>query len=133
MAWKAILQRGSQSQKIRKVKGHATDEDIKQGRSAKQDQNGNDKADKNADIGVEMVHGTGFVRLGQWLAERHNRYINFMGRIQKMIAAVTLAEKEARKKPLSATKRYLATTPPSGRKPTPSSGVTTNRSTHLKD
>ena len=91
--------------------GHTAYEDIKQGRSTKQDQNGNDKADKNADVGVEMVHGAGFVRLGQWLAERHNRYINFMGRIQKMIAAVTLVEKEARTKTLECDKAVFGYDP----------------------
>ena len=111
IAWKAILQRGSLNQKIRKLKGHATEEDVKEGRSTKKDQEGNDKADRNADKGVEMVHGKGLVRLAEWLAEKHNRYVHFMGRIQKVIAAVTLAEKEARKNASECEKAVLGYDP----------------------
>ena len=48
-AWKAILHRGTCNQKIRKVKGHATKQDVEQGLSTTEDMHGNDKADKNAD------------------------------------------------------------------------------------
>ena len=97
-AWKAVLHRGASNQKIRKVKGHATEQDVAQGRSTAEDRFGNDKADKNADEGVEVVRGGGFVKLGQWLADRHTRYVTFMRRVQKMIAAIALVEKEARNK-----------------------------------
>ena len=36
------------------------------------------------------------MKLGQWMAGRHDAYRNFMKRIQKMIATITIAEKEAR-------------------------------------
>ena len=111
MAWKAILQRGACNRKIRKVKGHATKEDVEQGRSTIEGRHGNDKADKNADEGVEMVHGGGFVKLGQWLAERHSRYVSFMRRVQKMIVAVTIAEKYARKKAHECNKALLGYDP----------------------
>ena len=84
LPWKAILRREARSQKIRKVKGHATNDDVQQGRSTREDQYGNDKADKNADVGVEMVHGSGLVKLGQWLADRHNKYVSFMRRVQNI-------------------------------------------------
>ena len=76
-AWKAVLHRGASNQKIRKVKGHATEQDVEQGRSTAEDRFGNDKADKNTDEGAELVHGGGFVKLGQWLADRHTRYVTF--------------------------------------------------------
>ena len=81
-----------------KVKGDATKQDVELGLSTIEDMHGNDKADKNADEGVEMVHGGGFVKLGQWLADRHTRYVTFMRRVQKMIAVVTLAEKRCPQK-----------------------------------
>ena len=111
IAWKAILRRGARNQQIRKVKGHATNDDVEKGKSTREDQYGNDKADKNADVGVEMVYGGGFAKLGQWLANRHSRYVNFMRRIQKMIAAVTLAEKDARRKAHECDKALLGYDP----------------------
>ena len=97
-AWTAILQRGVESQDLRKVKGHATPKDIAEGRSNKIDAEGNDRSDKNADKGVELIMGRGLVVLGKWLAKRHDGYVQFMKRIQKMIATITKAEKEERSK-----------------------------------
>ena len=45
-----------------------------------------------------MIGGEGLVELGIWLADRHDAYIKFMKRIQKMIAGITKAEKEERAK-----------------------------------
>ena len=69
---------------------------IAEGKSNKEDQYGNDRIDKNADKGVEEVAGRGFVVLGKWLEQRHKDYCEIMGRIQKVVAAVTIAEKEER-------------------------------------
>ena len=60
------------------MKGHATEEDVQGGRSTAVDRHGNDKADTNADDGVEKVHGGSLVLLGLWLANRHSRYVRFM-------------------------------------------------------
>ena len=78
---------------MRKVKGHATKEDVKEGRSNEHDREGNNLVDGHAGIGVIKVGGVGLVKLGAWLAERHDAYIAFMRRIQKMIVAITKAEK----------------------------------------
>ena len=43
-AWQAVVQRGSCNQTLRKVKGHATKEDIQKGISNVKDKEGNDKA-----------------------------------------------------------------------------------------
>jgi hypothetical protein len=96
IAWAAILKRGAASQTIRKVKGHATKADIVEGKSNEEDKKGNDKADANADIGVQMIRGKGLVALAKWTADRHGRYILFMRRIQHFVAAVLKAEKDIR-------------------------------------
>ena len=89
VAWEAVIVRGSCSQDVRWVKGHATNEDIRQGRSSSSDQKGNDRTDTNADKGVEMVAGEGLVTLAKWAAQRYEGYLKFMAKIHKMIAAVT--------------------------------------------
>ena len=96
VAWEAILVRGTGGQDVRWVKGHATNDDIAQGRSNCQDREGNNRSDTNADKGVEMLGGEGLVTLAKWAADRYEGYIKFMARVQKMIAAVTLAEKKER-------------------------------------
>ena len=97
-AWKAVLNRGAANQDLRKVKGHATTEDIKAGRSTDADKKGNDKSDENADLGVISIHGVGLVKLAKWLAQRHDRYGKLMKRIRKFIAGMMLVEKEEREK-----------------------------------
>ena len=82
-AWKAVLKRGAANQDLRKVKGHATTEDIKAGRSIDADKKGNDKSDENADTGVEMIKWKGLTTLGAWIAARHDGYKILMKRIQK--------------------------------------------------
>ena len=96
IAWQAIVRRGARNQKIRKVKGHATQQDIDNGSCTRGDQEGNDRSDENADKGVIKIAGEGLVRLGAWVAGRHDKYIALMKRIQRMIAAVLKEEKEER-------------------------------------
>ena len=72
-----------------------------------EDKKGNDRGDQNADTGVEMVGGKGLKTLGEWLAKRHDHYKAFMKRVQQMIAAVTLAEKEERTKDKQVQKAVL--------------------------
>ena len=59
VAWQAIGVRGFESQNPRKVKGHATGEDISEGRSNEQNKAGNDYADDLADDGVLSIGGSG--------------------------------------------------------------------------
>ena len=61
LAWEAIHTRGLANQDLRKVKGHATEEDVREGRSTHQDKDGNDRSDSNADQGVELLAGEGLV------------------------------------------------------------------------
>ena len=58
-AWKAVLKRGAANQDLRKVKGHATKEDVEAGISTAADKTGSDKSDTNADEGVEKIKGKG--------------------------------------------------------------------------
>ena len=67
-----------QKQDLKKVKGHATKEDVEAGTSTAADKEGNDKSDVNADEGVEKIKGKGLVVLGKWIAERHDRYKKLM-------------------------------------------------------
>ena len=98
VAWEAIQTRGIRNQDLRKVKGHATAEDVRKGVSTEDDKRGNDRSDENADQGVEQLAGEGLVKLGKWVAERQELYSRFIARVHKMIVAVTKAEKEERKK-----------------------------------
>ena len=38
------------------------------------DKKGNDISDTNADKGGEMIKGKGLVKLGEWVANRHDSY-----------------------------------------------------------
>ena len=97
-AWNAVVQRGPSNQSLRKVKGHTTKEDIQKGISKEGDKEGNERSDENADKRVIKIAGEGLVRLGAWVAGRHDKYIALMKRIQNMIAAVLKEEKEERSK-----------------------------------
>ena len=97
-AWVAVNKRGCGNQDLRKVKGHATEQDVAQGIATIEDKKGNDASDTLADIGVEAVAGKGLVKLGKWFEKRHAGYRKLMVRVQRMIAGVTIAEKEERKK-----------------------------------
>ena len=49
IAWTAVLKRGIGNQFLRKVKGHATENDVREGIATKEDREGNDTRDKLAD------------------------------------------------------------------------------------
>ena len=80
------------NQTLRKVKGHATADDIEKGISNREDKRGNDLSDELADKGVEAIAGMGLVKLGRWLEARQNNYNELMNRVHKIIVAVTIAE-----------------------------------------
>ena len=63
-AWIAILRRGIENQRVRKVKGHATQEDVDAGVTTEADKRGNDKSDENADEGVKSIAGAGLRPMG---------------------------------------------------------------------
>ena len=81
---------------LRKVKGHAAQEDIDQCRSNPEDKEGNGVSDHPAGEGVKTLNGDGLTRLSRWFAERHRNYCKLIKRIHKMIITIALAEKEGR-------------------------------------
>jgi len=93
-----VLQRGSRNQRLPKVKGHAKEIDIREGRSTPEDRKGNDTADTNADTGVDLLGGKGLTELGRWVAKRHDDYIAFMKKVQHFIVYVLQEEKAERHK-----------------------------------
>ena len=115
------------------MKGHATADDIKEGRSTEADKEGNDRSDKNADKWVEMVGGKGLTTLGAWVAKRHDRYKKWMERVQKMIAVITLAEKTRGLKTNKCRRQYWGTIRRYGWKQTSRSGTRCKKGRHIKN
>ena len=108
-AWIAILRRGHEHQRVRKVKGHATQEDVEAGVTTEADKRGNDRSDENADEGVRNIAGVGLVRLGQWVADRRERYIALMRRIQQFIERLLLQKRKKGKRGSTSTKQSSVT------------------------
>ena len=96
LAWQAVTSIGSANQTLRKVKGHATISAVQEGTSNHKDKVGNHISDGLADKGVQSIDGIGLVRLGKWIADKHDRYTTFIRRIHSMIAGVHLAENTQR-------------------------------------
>ena len=65
--------KGHRAVQISKVKGHATDEMVADGKVRKEDKEGNDEADAAAKEGM-MLHGKETVQLGRILTARHVIY-----------------------------------------------------------
>ena len=93
--WEILEARGARTVRITKVKGHATEEDVQDGRATKEDKEGNDQADAAANKGARSMQ-EGFVIFAQWAKGRVQAYTNLMQRIQKVISAVLKAEKAKR-------------------------------------
>ena len=106
--WEAVVARGAKSQALGKVKAHASEEDVVQGKVRRQDKLGNDWADDLAERGALRIGSheaqdvdrrtrqTISIVLAQWMKQRHAAYRAFMLRIQVMIARVLQAEKQER-------------------------------------
>lgn len=94
-AWTAVKRRGIGNQALRKVKGHATEEDVANGVSTWEDREGNDKNDKLANKGVDEVAGVGLVKPGKWCEARWKQWKQLLNRVHRMIVGVTLAETKA--------------------------------------
>ena len=69
LAWKVVRTRGIGNQTLLKVKGHATQEHIDQGKSTRYDKDGNDQSDQLADEGGTTLNGKGLVSLARWLLQ----------------------------------------------------------------
>ena len=82
-----VCQRGLETVKITKVKGHAIAEMVEQGKVREEDKEGNDMADQVADQGATKSQGKlqMFAGLYVW---RHSRYRKFMARLQRFIVKI---------------------------------------------
>ena len=72
-----VSAKGHSSIRISKVKGHATDDMVREGQVLQQHKDGNDKAEQVAKKGIQK-HGEEFVKIAGWYASRHLRYITFL-------------------------------------------------------
>ena len=91
--WEATLIRGPEAHCLTKVKGHATADDVANGRATPKDKGGNDQADDCATKGVDSLNLTNATK---WLSKRHDKYKELLQRIHIMIVKVLQKEKESR-------------------------------------
>ncbi len=90
---KAAEAKGPNSINITKVKGHVTTQQILDNIYRDVDKQGNDRADKAAEIAVN-THGEDVVRSAGILHKRHQRYIKFMKDVALHIVEAYLIHKE---------------------------------------
>ena len=90
---KLVRQRGPKSVKITKVKGHATQAMVDEGKVKQTEKTGNDKADEAAEAGATTSQGKirDFAEMYSW---RHIRYRKFMAKIQHYIVELKKEEKK---------------------------------------
>jgi len=90
---KLIRQRGPSSAIITKVKGHATEEMVQQGKVKEEEKRGNDWADTAADEGATNSQGR-LQYFGELYSWRHMCYRKLMARMQKFIVELKKEEKK---------------------------------------
>ena len=61
--------------------------------------------------GVQSIAGGGLVKLAKWTATRHRKYRAFLARTHKIIAGMTIIEKEARDKAAKVEKALIGYDP----------------------
>ena len=93
--WRSIISKGPKAIKVAKVKGHASNDDVTDGRVTAADKSGNDVADSLVREAT-LLHGKRTVDLAYWLEARHNTYKELMAQIQKFIIRMLTADKEER-------------------------------------
>ena len=80
--WRTIRERSPYSIQISKVKGHATDQQVAEGKVRRTDKIGNDKADEAADEGVEQFTMP-TLRLSKLYVKRHIAYSSFVSTLHE--------------------------------------------------
>ena len=93
--WRLILAKGPEAIKVTKVKGHATDEDVREGVATAADKAGNDVADSIVRE-ANALHGKATIDLAHWLEKRHTAYCTMMGEVQQIIIRMLSLDKEER-------------------------------------
>ena len=105
--WRGIQTRGPASQRLSKVKGHATVEDVANGIATSEDRTGNNESDACATLGIREATPGAIRRIICWLTKRHTLYGLWMNKTDRMIVAVLKAEKEQREVRTKAEKLLL--------------------------
>ena len=95
--WKAIQSRGPHSQRLNKVKGHATFQYVEEGRATTEDVFGNNEADACATLGIHMATPGPMRRIACWLLRRQTLYGQWMVNVNRVIIAVLRAERNSEK------------------------------------
>ena len=93
MFFEGLKQKGADSPKISKGKGHATDGMVMTGQVARKDKIGNDHADRIAEEGVKL-HGNEAVETGAILTRRHEQYVKLIKNIHSHILAAFEKKKQ---------------------------------------
>ena len=92
-----VIQKGTGNLKASKVKGHATEEMVEQGKVRRIDKEGNDISDEGADRGAERTN-IKVVASGYVFSKRHKFYKILMQRILWFIIKIRKAEKAKRER-----------------------------------
>ena len=87
-----VLRRGPETVTLTKVKGHATDEMVAEGKVALSEKLGNDRADVAADKGATATQQT-VQEFGSMYCSRHKRYRQWMCRVQRFIVGLKAEER----------------------------------------
>ena len=90
-----LRHKGIDSVKASKVKGHATEVAVEEGKVKPQDKAGNDQADKGADKGGGVAQAA-LAELAGFFSYRNERYRMLFTRIQLFIVKMEKAEKQKR-------------------------------------
>ena len=97
LIWNGIQARGHDTIRVTKVKGHATDAEVQEGKCTEADKQGNDNSDDAATLG-KKAHLEGLHDLVTLANARQQAYTKLVAKVQDTIVAVALAEKEIRDK-----------------------------------
>jgi hypothetical protein len=93
--WNVMLAKGPSTIRVSKVKGHATERDVAEGRSTAVHRLCNNVADGLVKEATAL-HGKGTNDLAYWLEARHMLYTTLMKSIQIFIITITIADKDER-------------------------------------
>ena len=90
--WKGIQARGTHAQRMSKVKGHATFDNVSQGNATSEDRAGNNEPGACATMGIREATPGSMRRTVCWLLRRQALYATWLKTIDKIIVGVLRAE-----------------------------------------
>ncbi len=89
----AVRAKGWKAVRITKVKGHVKQEQVDAGVFRQVDKDGNDRADKAAEISANL-HGEGLISAGRILHQRYLAYLKFIGQVVPHITEAYLIHRK---------------------------------------